>query len=140
MELKGFDSLVKKFNTLGRGIQNKIMSPALKAGAKVVLTESKRLAPVLSGTLRKTLKVKKGVRSRKAISWYVQTGTREKMGISMDDKAYYPASVEFGTRKIKAKPYMRPALVNARTPAIKAVGEKMGEKMDDVLRKMAAKK
>ena len=136
IDLKGFKGVSKKFNRLAsRKIQNQLLNPALKDGAKVILTESKSLAPVLSGKLRDTLKVKKGPRSRKSISWFVQTGTRTRLQIPESDAAYYPAAVEFGTKNAVARPYMRPALENASEEALNAVGKTLGQKIKESARK-----
>jgi HK97 gp10 family phage protein len=145
VELKGFEHITRKFDELGRGIQNKVMSPALKAGAKVILTRTKELVPVGTkikgnktykpGRLRKSLKVKKGVRSRKSISWYIQTGTREKLGIAKSDKGYYPFSLEYGTQFIRARPYMRPALKSMSGRAIVKIAHVMDEKMTKIAAK-----
>ena len=145
VEIEGFEHITNRFDELGRGVQNKVMGPSLKAGAKIILKRTKDLAPVGTkikgnkkykpGRLKKTLKVKKGKRSRRSISWYIQTGTRAKLGIDKDDKGYYPFSLEYGTQFIKARPYMRPALTSAKSAALVKIAKTMDEKMTKIAEK-----
>jgi HK97 gp10 family phage protein len=72
------------------------MRPALRAGGKPVLAAAKANAPKKSGSLRKSLKLRAGKRSRRGI--YVVTLL---LSTSKDDnlftgKAFYGAFQEFG--------------------------------------------
>jgi len=110
ISLIGDKELQRKFKTLVGKVQKKIARKAIRAGAKIVLADAKNRAPVLSGKLKKSLKVKAIKRSRSTIGVLVQTGTREKLNIPEGSKYYYPAAVEYGHGGVAAKPFLRPAL------------------------------
>jgi len=79
------------------GISDRVM----EAGADVVVEEAQRRAPVLTGFLKKTIgKIKRGGR------WIAFA------------LAHYASYVEFGTRKMAAQPFMRPALESVNWPRI----------------------
>ena len=149
LEIEGFEAVTKRFHALEKGSQTRVLSPALKEGAKVVHKKSKELAPVgkkikgnkkyKPGRLKKSLKVKKGKRSRRFVAWYIQTGTRDKLGIPRDESSYYPMSLEYGTRYMKARPYLRPALKLTRTPAMRAVGKEMNLRIIKEIKKIKEK-
>jgi len=112
----GDKKLQKQLKNIELKMQKKIVKKALRMGTKVVLARAKALVPVSLGNtqgkhLRDTLKIKafskKGVFGSTVI-----TGTREQLGIDANDRWYYPAHVELGTKKMSPRPYLRPALRN----------------------------
>ena len=77
-------------------------------------------------------------RSRKAIGIHIVTGTREVLGITPEDKFYYPTVQEFGdkVRGIPGRHDMRRAYLQQRKNAVKAIAKTLGKKQDEIVRKM----
>lgn len=122
VQFEGMEKLSARFNSLNKKMQSKILSPALKEGAKVISSKSKSEAPVgLTGDLRKTIHVRRGNRSRRRIEWHVRSGTRAKLKIPVNSKWYYPAHVEYGTENSNGIHYMRKGLVKGRGEANLAI-------------------
>lgn len=93
MEVKGLDTLLWRLETLPKKAALKVFRQSLRAGAKIIQTDAKQRAPVKSGALRKSVKVRARKRSRSGIGVRVST--------SADDSAwggdqFYGAFQEFG--------------------------------------------
>lgn len=135
VQLEGFEELSRTFNSLARGVQGKIIRPALREGAKIVRDEAARRVPVDTGRLRKSLKVRALKRSRKFVGFQITTGTQDELGIKTPKSGkrnYYPFVIEYGGvvggtarkvrigrrtrvvkdggRRIPARPFLRPAV------------------------------
>jgi len=112
-------------------IQNKVARKALRAGAKVIGDEARARVAVSSERtrpgrhLRDTIKVRAMKRSRAKFGFNVQTGRRIELGIPPDEKSYYPFSLEYGTAKAAAQPYMRPALETKGPPALARIKQQI---------------
>lgn len=100
--LVGDKRIDRMFAELPKRMQKKVVRQGVRAGGKVLLAAAKANAPVLSGRLRKSLKLRVSPRPRKdAYRMRVTTGTREELGIPSDEKSYYPAAVEYGHAIVK---------------------------------------
>jgi HK97 gp10 family phage protein len=97
--ITGFKEIDDKLKGLEKKVQKKVTRQAMRKGLKPVLSEARANAPVDTGELRKGIKIKSGKGSRRQITMNVQT----------TDPNYVGKFLEFGTRKMKAHPFMRPA-------------------------------
>lgn len=114
----GDRALQKKLDRLGKAAGGKMLQSAMREAMKPVLAAARAAAPRDTGTLARKIKLS-SVRLRgKGKGVAVRTPTRAQLGIPKDAKGYYPAHVEFGTRKMPARPYMRPALETNRSRAL----------------------
>lgn len=105
LKVLGVRRIDKALADLEPKIQKKILRDGLKAGAKIVADEAKLKVPVDSGDLKKSIKVRAGKRAgRGKIRRTVVTGKGFFKG-----QEFYGGFVEFGTRKMRARPFMRPA-------------------------------
>lgn len=121
-QLEGMDHFEKLLNSIDIKLRKKALSIATRDSAKVVLEYAKRFAPVDSGKLRKSLVVRSMVKTtrenRKNVGHSVRAGAGWYKG-----HTYYAAFLEFGTRKMEAQPFLRPAVKAAR-PAARAIFRK----------------
>jgi len=92
MAIKGFDNLKKNVAKLNKDLDNNIMT-ALKAGALLIQNSAKEKAPYLTGTLRRSIHIEPEGKRTVIVGTNVEYGKYQ----------------EFGTRKMKAHPYLRPA-------------------------------
>jgi len=115
---------------LNSRLQQRIGRSAVMAGARVIAKEAKTRAPVLSsptpqrkpGTLKKNIRAK-AIRSKQPGQWEAVVGVRTlsakkltafkaqtgKSGQTNPDDPFYWRFVEFGTVKMAARPFLRPA-------------------------------
>lgn len=95
----GIPEIDKALAELERKAQRKIVSSAMRKAMKIVQAEAKNNAPVDTGELKKSIKVRAGKRRRGAITIDVRT----------QDPNHKEKFLEFGTVKMAARPFMRPA-------------------------------
>ena len=107
----GDRALDKTMATMEAKIQKKVARHAMRVAAKsIILPAAKRRVPVLSGALKRSLKVKAMKRSRSRIGVAVEAGDGFFKG-----EQYYSGMVEFGWKDDKrgrsapAHPFLRPA-------------------------------
>ena len=123
VKIEGFDELAKKLRELVPAMRKRVIRNALSAGARLVRDDAKRNAPVLSasakapyrqpGTLKKAIRVRSSKQARRAsdIGVFVnvkpaKSGLR---GAKSNSDPFYWRFLEFGTRKMSARSFLRPA-------------------------------
>ena len=93
MKIRGMNELRRNISNFSREL-NEVLPTALKAGALIVQNEAKRRAPYETGTLRRSIHTE------------MRGNTQAFVGTDVE----YAVHQEFGTSKMKAHPYLRPAL------------------------------
>ena len=119
IKLLGDRELERKLARFERKLQRRIIVRAFKRHLEVV---RQRIINHLSGdpveprtgrlrsamaTARKRSATR---RPRRIVRWGLAWPTRAELGIAPDDPHFYPAAIEYGTEKVPAKPFMRPAI------------------------------
>ena len=108
-EAIGIDKTLELFNKLPEEVQDKILPPSLRVGAKYVMSLAKARAPEDSGWLKNNMKVSKYSKSKTRRNWgphFVIYG----VGWKYDKKHFYPHFVEFGTKFQKPQHFMSKSL------------------------------
>ena len=112
--LTGDKALDRKLKGMHGRFQKKLSRKATRLAARdIVLPDAKAMAPIDTGALEKSLVVRSMKRRRTKIGHVVQT----RDGFFKGDE-FYGAFHEFGTKYMKADPFMRPA-VYGNTESIK---------------------
>ena len=101
----GIPAIDRKLKKLEQKVQRKVARQSLRAGAKVVQAEAKRLASVDTGLLKSKIKVRSAKQKRRG-EVAIRVGVDEK---DFTGEAWYAAAIEYGTSKMDAKPFMGPA-------------------------------
>jgi len=127
VNITGLKELQQALNQLPLEIQKRPLRSAVSAGAKVIVDEAKRLAPQgETGNLRKALyryrsrsQSSRGqetflVGVRKGKKNYVDSAKNRRLNrvgkkYTVEGEAYYWRFIEFGTSKMPARPFLRPA-------------------------------
>lgn len=91
MKITGLKECLKRLESLDHKVQKKILRKSLRQGAKLPLTLAKATAPVRTGFLKKSLKVRSGRGRKGIIRILVGTGAKWFKGA-----AFYAAFVIFG--------------------------------------------
>lgn len=110
--LQGDKKLIKKLNKLAKKDIQKAIRKGTRAGAKEVATAARSAAPVDSGALKRSIKVRALPRSR------VRIGHRVVVGQNFQGD-FYGGFIQYGTKHISADPYL--------TRAVQSSGKKAAE-------------
>src|SRR5258706_14241041 len=144
----GLSALEKALREFAPKLRKQTLAAAVGAGAVLIRDEAKAIAPVYTGsvakghpppgTLRKSIIMKMiPERSSSNKGTYfitIRRGKKDKFGIKdRSSDAYYWSFVEFGTVKMNAQPFMRPAYIARRQQAIAAFAEKIRSGVRDAL-------
>ena len=109
VKVTGLKELGKKMNDLGKKTKGRISVDSMRKGAVIIRDKARANAPTLQekvphrkrGTLRRTILESKTIENFK-----VKTG---KGGAKNPNDPYYWRFIEFGTSKMQARPFLRPA-------------------------------
>ena len=138
-KVNGAKELAKELKELSRGMQNKILRPAMTKATGEIRKVAKTYVPVDSGLLKKSIKNKTftAKRGAKGIVGRVGVFVKGSDGVATHP-AKYGAALEHGTEKagkgnntiIGARNFLANALQSAEPMATKALLAKTQEKMD----------
>lgn len=129
-------------------IAKRVVTGALRSGAQVILDEARELAPV--GTESKgRVRLRRTKRGKITVANYGKlklnlrlvniTRQREHsatVAVSVG-KAFWGMFLEFGTRFMGKRPFMRPAFESKKHEALLAMREKMAEGIEQAAKKLA---
>lgn len=125
-----FDAIMKRLTQLGPQLQKGAIRRAGTKAMRIVRDAARNSAPVRSGKLRKEIVTRNNARRGRQIGGAViQVGVRggakqyqdnsrnrrmQRVGQSYEGggNVFYWRFLEFGTKYIRARPFMRPALAN----------------------------
>lgn len=149
----GLKELQAAMLELPKGIARNVLRGAVNAGATVIKDEAKARAPVYTGdvgkghppagTLKRALYQKQIREKSSAVLQTFFVGVRhgksaKKLKNSTVD-AYYASFVEFGTSKMAAKPFMRPAFEAKKTASVEAIKAYLEKRIPEEVAKAAHK-
>lgn len=153
VDIKGLKELQNALNQLPEKIQGRPVRSAVGAAAKVVMDEAKRRVPIDTGQLCKAIyrgrsrsmsakgKETYVVGIRKGKAKYANTAKNRRMnrvGKSYQTRgeAYYFRYIEFGTAKMAAKPFLRPAFESKKNEAVRVMQQRLLEAIDKTARSL----
>lgn len=132
--IAGLDQLAKALRELPPAIERKRLAKPVSDGAALIRDEARRLAPVAEevgaghpppGTLKKAILVAhvRGPALTATYVVWVRHGKKfQHVGKSGANKdAFYWTFVEFGTSKMAAEPFMRPAFETRKNQALDVI-------------------
>ncbi len=150
VQVTGLKELNDALAHLPQNIGRNVLRGATSAGAAVIRKEARMRAPVYTGDVAKghpppgTLKraiYQKQIRELSGVlrqTFYVSVrrgGLRkDAKGRSLD--AYYWHMVEFGTAKMAARPFVRPAFEATKLAAVEAIRRYMAERIPREVEKL----
>jgi len=131
MHIDGLQELERKLIEMGPKLARNGLRAAVSAGARVVTAEAKVRVPVDSGTMRRAI-YSKQIREESGDSqqtFYVGVRHGKKEQKKNRDAYYFPF-VEFGTEKMAARPFMRPAFESTKEKSVGAIKDKLAERVN----------
>jgi len=147
-EFKAVQDALKK---LPAHLQQKVVVGATRASATVIAKEAKTIVPVRTGLLKKSISVRM-VPKRKSksghVQFYVVPLTKmkftanikvggQKAKLKGNRTVFYAHMVEFGTEKMSAQPFMRPAYENSADSSVRAFQAYALKRTDKEIAKLA---
>lgn len=112
VSVKGMRKLDKKLIAMAKAMAGKNLETALLAGSLVISNEAKVRAPVLTGTLARSITQEVVVDGETATA---------RVGTNVE----YATAQEFGTARFPAQPYLRPAVDSKRDEAMQEIVESL---------------
>ena len=114
LELEGIENLiaeVEKLGAKGSRIENK----ALREAGEVMKEAIKQEAPRKTGTLKESIEVS-GVKTKDGF---------KHVAVGPGKEGWYGKFLEFGTVKMKAKPFMAPGYERSKAGALEKISEEL---------------
>ena len=143
-QIEGLEDVIAKMANFPKAFQGKVMRPALRAGAKVVKQRVESYAPVRTGALKRSVKVRAVTRSRVKIGSSVKIGE----GFFKGD-TFYAGFQEFGwrtgkrgsadRRQVAGTRFMRRGLYDSEVQMKQAVIKEARRRLPLVIVKLATK-
>lgn len=112
--MRGDDELVAKLQKLAGKATKAQARAALQAGALPIQTAAVQKAPVLTGTLRRSIHTETAETSDGAVA---------RVGTNVE----YAPHQEFGTSRMAGQPYLRPAYDEKKGEALREIGRALTE-------------
>ena len=150
VKVEGLQELKRTSENLKTGVRKKVLGAAVAAGALVVLKEAKRTAPVDTGALREAIKQRRSRKNSKLDyeerhvgvfkvkgGKYANTRVNRRLGrvgkeFTSDPPEYYWRFLEFGTVKMRPRPFLRPAFERKKEEAVSRLKQRLAQKLAEV--------
>lgn len=143
-----YRDVVQRMRSLSNKLQKQIARKAIAEGAEIIRKEALSRVSVRTGLLKSNI-IKKSLRSRNPGRVSYVVGARRAKAVYGNTKAnvrkgragksywgksssYYAHMVEFGTRKMRARPFLRPAFESKKNAAFEAINQRIVNELDKV--------
>jgi HK97 gp10 family phage protein len=141
--LTGFKELAEALKKLGPKVAKNGLRRATSAGAAIVRNDARARAPVDTGEMKRDIMMKRardvkgGDTTGAQYIVYVRSGKKSRLAGKKRDiqrDSYYWKFIEFGTAKMAAKPFLRPAFEANKEAAVEAIGKSLDETIQTMAR------
>ena len=102
----GIKEIDRKLKTLEVKVQRKVLRQSMRKGMKLVLQDAISRVPVLTGLLKRNVKLRAMKRKKNRVGLLVWI--KPDPGF-VKGQYWYPAAVEYGHGTVRPHPFMRPA-------------------------------
>lgn len=124
------EALLKALSQFPKNIQNNVLAGAVRAGTKPLVDAARANVPVDTGNLKKSIGINRKRTKDKSTMWF--TISPRKGGVN---DGFYGHMIEFGTSKMTAQPFMRPAFESQDNQSIEATKKYIAERIDKEIEK-----
>lgn len=130
----GVEQTIEALRSLPAAMQRRVIRDALRAGSRELLREEATTVPVGLGTATQP----GGTLFRSLRVFPYRIGKRQmRVFVGAGPEGFYGRFLEYGTRNMPAKPWLRPALHAAFSPVLEAARSEIGEGIDKTVREVA---
>jgi len=129
MEITGLKELADKLRSMGPELNKKALRAGVSAAARIVRDDARARNPDATGKTEKAI-----------ISKYVKKESdnfKQTYIVAVHKRAWYWRFVEFGTVKLAARPFMRPAFESNKSKLVDAIRTKIAAQIKSYDRKQA---
>ena len=149
LKVLGLKELSSQLDALPLRVAQRILGKAVSAGARIVREEAIARAPVDTGALRSQIFTKRErsesayekttiVGVKNGLARYGNTAANRRMNragkeYKVDGKTFYWKFLEFGTHKMKAHPFLRPAFDEKQWEAVRVIQESLEKNLDKAI-------
>lgn len=144
IEMQGLRELEKALLDLPKRLERRVLNSALMSGARLMVRDAKQRVPVATGELRRNIRARPD-RPRDGHTATVIVGVRKlskaqlfklrKKRINTSDPFYW-RFVEFGTSRMAARPFLRPAFESQKVGAVAVIKDALRERIDKEAQKL----
>jgi HK97 gp10 family phage protein len=127
VQLEGFAELAERLKNLPDDVRDKTVRAAVTSGAKTIRDEAKRRVPVRTGTLRDSIAVRADRKKPDEI----------RVKVRLRSKGFHGRFLEFGTVKMRARPFVRPAFDAKRDDVLETIKDALVKRLRREERKIA---
>lgn len=142
IQLKGFKELADKLRALPRDIAENALKGAVASAANVIRKEARLKVPQgETGTLRRSIYAAFAkedstyTKKKYVVGWRKGKRFRAVGKNKANLDGYYGLFVEFGTRFVRARPFIRPAMEHKKDAALEAIRKVVAARIDRFARK-----
>lgn len=144
VQLTGFREMAERLKQLPERVAKNALRRAVAAGAAEVRNQARANAPVDTGEMKRDIQQKREKDQRgnfmAKYSIFVRSGKKSRLSGRARDvqkDSFYWKFVEFGTSKMPAQPFLRPAFEAKKEEALRIIGEKLDEGIQQAARDLA---
>ena len=131
VRVDGLKELADKLRGMGPDLSRNALRAGVRAAAKLVKDDAAERVPVDTGTLKRALYMKQ-IRE-KSSAWQQTFYVAVRRGKAQRKRAldaYYWRFVEFGTAKMAARPFLRPAFEANKRQAVDVIAERLKARIE----------
>lgn len=146
-----FLAVQNALSKLPGAIQDKVVVGASRAAAKVIAEDAKRRVKVDTGLLKKSIavaKAKKADTPKGIVRFYVVPKTNVKFSakatvggksakVKGKTSSFHAHFLEFGTKNMQARPFLRPAMEATKDSTVKAFQDYALKRVEKEVKKLA---
>lgn len=138
-EAKGLDELQRALDELPVNLEKNVLRGALRASAKPVVDDARSRVPVLkipdgrrlAGALKRSIRARSvGYRKGKLTGGVTAGGSNS----AKKADTFYARFIEFGTVKMAARPFLRPAIAHQTAAAIEFFAAYIRERLSSIVK------
>ena len=141
LQLQGFREMAEKLRQMGPKLARKHLRRGPAAAAAMIRDVARMLAPHDTGEMKKDILVKRAKNRRNEMSatyeLFVRSGKKSRASgrsRNVDKDSFYWRFQEFGTSRMAAQPFIRPAFEAEKEEAVKIIGEVLEAGIAEVAR------
>lgn len=147
MNLTGFREMAAKMRELGPRVARNTLRRATSSGAAVIRNDVRARAPTDTGEMKRDIQIKRSRDTNGEMSAkyavYVRVGAKSRLSgraRNVAKDSFYWIFNEFGTAKMAANPFMRPAFEAQKQAAVNKIGETLDEGIQKAARDLAVRR
>ncbi len=128
VKIQGLDEVRRRLKALPKNMRNRELGKALRSGGRMIRNDAKSRVPTLTGLVLKNIvmRTSSGRRAGRNADVKVRIGVAsDRSGRDSGTDAFYWIFQEFGTSKMPAHPFLRPAFESNKNEALNAITQSL---------------